>query len=137
MATSEFFLGTSFLADLGSKVHDLDSDTLKVFLTNTAPTNVFAAEVAASADYVEGGKDVSASYSGGVLTGTDVEWEVTEVEGSIGPFRYAGLYNDTAAGKNLICYWDYGDSETLHLDETFTVDFGANILSIAIQAPEA
>jgi len=43
--------------------------------------------------------------------------------GNIGPFRYAVLYNDTTASKNLIGYWDYGTSITLGAGDTFTVDF--------------
>jgi hypothetical protein len=40
-----------------------------------------------------------------------------------GPFRYAVLYNDTAASKGLIGWWDYGSSISLSAGDTFTVDF--------------
>jgi hypothetical protein len=55
--------------------------------------------------------------------------------GSVGPFRYAVLYDDTqtSPAKPLIAWWDYGSSITLADTETFTVDFdGTNgVLQLA------
>jgi hypothetical protein len=49
-----------------------------------------------------------------------------------GPFRYVVLYNDTAAAKNLIGYWDYGSSISLtQAGETFVTDFGSSIMTVA------
>ena len=50
---------------------------------------------------------------------------------SFGPFRYAVLYNDTGATKYLIGYYDYGSSISINDGETFTVDFGASVLTVA------
>lgn len=50
---------------------------------------------------------------------------VFTASGSMGPFRYAILYDDTLTGDPLIGYWDYGSSITLASGETFTVDFDA------------
>ena len=33
--------------------------------------------------------------------------------GAVGPFQYVIIYNDTAASKPLICYFDYGTAVTL------------------------
>jgi len=44
--------------------------------------------------------------------------------GSIGPFRYAILYNVTATNK-LIGYYDNAASITLADTDTFTTDFDA------------
>nr|NIV10979.1 hypothetical protein [Fodinibius sp.] len=39
------------------------------------------------------------------------------------------LYNDTHASDALIGWWDYGSAITLQDGETFTVDFGTEILT--------
>lgn len=129
-----------FTENLAEKVHDLDLDTLKVALTNSAPvaTNtVFAniTEISAGNGYTAGGADVqnATSRSGGTtsITGVDVVW--TASGGSIGAFRYVVLYNDTptSPADPLIGWWDYGSNVTLASGETFTVDFGSSIFTLA------
>ena len=51
--------------------------------------------------------------------------------GAVGPFRYVAIYNDTAANDELICWYDYGSAVTLASGDTFTLDFGTELLSIA------
>lgn len=117
-----------------TKAIDLDADTFKVMLTNTAPvaTNSLKAdltEISAGNGYTAGGTATTIAHSrtGGTskITGTDVVF--TAAGGSIGPFRYAVLYDDTPASplKPLVAWWDYGSSITLADTETFTVDFDA------------
>jgi len=132
-----------FANDLGDKVHDLvgTDDTLKVALTNTAPTVATDAtlsnitEITAQNGYSAGGSDTqnSGSESGGTLTVTGTDITFTASGGTIGPFRYAVLYNDTpiSPADPLIGYWDYGSSVTLSDGESFTVDFGASLFTIA------
>lgn len=121
----------SFVQDLAQKVHNLNGDTLKVMLTNTAPvaTNTVKSsitEIAAGNGYTAGGATatfVSGNDTAGVykliLSATSVQW--TAAGGSIGPFQYAVLYNATAVSGNLIGWWDYGTSLTLTNGNTFTV----------------
>lgn len=131
-----------FSENLAEKVHNLDSDTIKVLLTNSAPnaaTNTVKAditEISAGNGYTAGGEDTqnATSRSGGTttVTATDVVW--TASGGSIGAFRYVVAYNDTptSPADPLIEYWDYGSSITLAAGETFTVDFGASgLMTIA------
>jgi hypothetical protein len=136
-----------FSEDLAQKVHDLfgtagsGADTLKVLLSNTPPnTSTHAVradvtELGAGNGYSSGGAAATnvGTRSGGTVTvaGTDIVW--TASGGTIGPFRYAELYNDTptSPADPLIGYWDYGASITLQIGETFTVDFGASIFTIA------
>ena len=131
-----------FVEDLGNKVHDLHGtqDTLKVMLSNTTPNvathavRADAGEISAGFGYSAGGVDVEndGSESGGILTVTAVDKVITAAGGSIGPFRYAILYNDTptSPADPLIQYWDYGSSITLLDGESLTLDFGASLLTV-------
>jgi hypothetical protein len=133
----------AFVEHLAEKVHNLGADTLKVMLTNTTPiaTNTLKgdlAEIAAGSGYAAGGMvatiSSSAQTSGAYkLTLADVVF--TAAGGSVGPFRYAVLYNDTptSPADPLIGWYDYGSSITLADTETFTVDFDATngVLTVA------
>lgn len=141
MATFNKF--QDFVEQLGKGVHQLHAagHTLKVYLSNATPSasadaaKADLAEITAENGYPSGGTDIQNDYtetSGtGTLTGVDVVF--TASGGSFGPFRYAVLYNDTATSPAdaLIGWWDYGSSITVLTGETFTVDFGASILTIA------
>lgn len=114
-------------------VHDYDAHTFKVMLSNTAPNvsthtvRADATEISAGNGYTSGGTatTISTSTSSGTakVTATDVVF--TASGGSIGPFRYAIIYNDTptSPADPLIAYYDYGSSITLASGETFTTDF--------------
>jgi hypothetical protein len=122
----------SFVEAVHEKVHNLGSDTLKVLLTNTAPSlsNTVKADISGELStafgYTAGGATItvtSSSQSSGLYTliASDVTW--TASGGSIGPFRYAVIYNDTASSDQLIGYIDYGYSITVASGQTFTIDF--------------
>ena len=121
----------SFVEARNEKVHNLGSDTLKVLLTNTAPTAANSVkadltEIAAGNGYTAGGATVtvtSSAQSGGVykLVGSDVVF--TASGGQIAANRYAVLYNDTATNKELIGWWDNGSSAAINDGSTLTVDF--------------
>jgi hypothetical protein len=139
MATLSKF--NSFVEAVAEKVHNLGSDSLKVMLTNTAPvaTNTVKTditEISAGNGYTAGG--TAATISSSAQTSGTYKLVLADVVftasgGSIGPFRYIVLYNDTATNKELIAYADYGSSITLATGETFTTDFdGTNgVLTIA------
>lgn len=129
-----------FAEDLGKGVHQLHAagHTLKVYLTNNAPS---AADDAIKTDLAgiteENGyapadaqNDYSEAAGVGTLTCTDIVFTATA--GGFGPLRYVVLYNDTPAGPvdPLIGWWDYGSSILVAEGETFTVDFGASVLTI-------
>lgn len=131
-----------FVEDLAEKVHNLGSDTLKVALTNTAPTAATDDELADITQisngngYTTGG--TAASISSSAQTSGTYKLVLADVVftasgGSMGPFRYVVLYNDTATNDELIGYYDYGSSITLASGETFTVDFDGSggVLTLA------
>ena len=122
----------SFVEAIHEKKHNLGSDTLKVLLTNTAPSlsNTVKADISGELStangYTAGGATItvtSSAQSSGLYTliASDVTW--TASGGSIGPFRYSVIYNDTAANDELIGYIDYGYSVTVASGQTFTIDF--------------
>lgn len=121
-----------FVEDLVRGVHVFNSNTFKVMLTNVAPvaTNaVFAdlTEISAGNGYSAGG--TTSAITEGQTSGTEkvvaADVTFTASGGTIGPFRYAVLYNATASSplKPLVAWWDYGSSITLNSADTFTVDF--------------
>lgn len=136
-----------FVEDVAGGVHNLKTGTshvFKVLLTNTAPvaTNAVKAdltEISAGNGYTAGGA-TCAFTSGAQTSGTfklvladPATWTATG--GSIGPFRYAVLWNDTptSPADPLIGFWDYGSAVTLASGETFTVDLDATagVLTLA------
>lgn len=121
-----------FTYDVLAKKHDFTADTFKVALSNTAPSAANSTlsditQISGGNGYTTGGTatSMSLSTSSGTAkaTGTDVVF--TASGGTIGPVRYAVLYNDTAASDPLVGWWDYGSSVTLAASETLTVDFDA------------
>ena len=118
-----------FVADLATKVHNLNADALKIMLTNTAPlaTNTVKSnitEIAAGNGYVAGGgvaAFVSGNDTAGVYKLILSPVVFTATGGPIGPFEWAVLYNSTPAAGNLIGWWDYGTAVTLTSGNSFTV----------------
>ena len=129
-----------FVEDLGKGVHDLNTHTLKVYLTNATPAaaldavKVDLAEITNENGYTAP-VDIQNTYTGTAGTGTlaGVDVTVTASGGTVGPFRYAVVYNDdpTSPADPLVCWWDYGSSITLQAGESFKVDFSDSILTIA------
>ena len=133
-----------FVEDLGLGVHNLNTGTLNVYLSNAAPS---ASGDAVKADMAEitnqngytAPVDTQNTFaeSGGTatLTGTKV---VITATGTVGPFQYVVLYNDTPSSPadTLIGWWDYGSALTLANGETFSIKFNnsdttGTILTIA------
>lgn len=125
----------AFVEHLAEKVHNLGADTLKIYLTNTAPDAAadavkadLPAEISAGNGYSAGGPTAtisSSSQTAGTYKLVLDDVTITASGGSIGPFRYFVLYNDTptSPADPLIGWWDYGSSLTLADGESVTVDF--------------
>lgn len=118
-----------FTKDLIDGVHDFDAHTFKVMLTNVAPvaTNSVKAdltEISAGNGYSAGGATttITTSTSSGTAKATASDVTITASGGTIGPFRYAVYYNDTAANDPLIAWVDYGSSITLQNTELIVID---------------
>lgn len=133
MATANKFW--CFSEDLAEQKHNLQTDTLKVYLTNTTPsasgntTKASLAEISAGFGYTTGGAtatNVSSVQASGVyklVLNNPTTWFASG--GAIGPFRHAVLYNSTASGSPLIAWWSYPSGITLADGESFTVVLSA------------
>lgn len=124
-----------FVEDVAKKVHNLNADSLKVLLTNTAPvaTNAIKGdltEISAGNGYSAGGS--AATFVSGAQTSGTYKLVLNDVVftasgGSIATFRYAVLYNDTptSPADPLIGWWDYGTTVVITDGNSFTVDMSA------------
>ncbi|MCI5078742.1 hypothetical protein [Oricola sp.] len=137
-----------FVEHLAEGVHNLGADTLTVALSNTAPgsessnpatdgngvlanvTQVAYTYCSARAITISTSAQASGTYK---LTLADLT--LTASGGSVGPFRYIYIYNDTptSPADALIGYYDYGSAITLADGESLTIDFSAvnGVLQIA------
>lgn len=121
-----------FTKDLLEAKHAFGTHTFKVMLTDTAPVASNSVkgdlvELTAGNGYTAGGTatTITISTTGGVAKATATDIVFTSSGGTLGPFRYAVLYNDTqtSPAKPLVAWWDYGSSISLASTETLTVDF--------------
>ena len=132
-----------FVEDLVNGSHNLTASghVCKVYLSNTTPdaaadlVKTDLAEFAGGTGYTSGGTDVqnSVSETSGTASviGVDVVWTAGAADWNT--FRYVVLYNDTQTSPvdPLIAWWDYGTGLVLGNGETFTVDFGSSIFTLA------
>jgi len=127
-----------FVEDICEKKHNLGSDTLKVALSNAsnAPsasadvkladiTTVSVANLDSVTLTVSSSSQTSGTYK---LVLAD---KTMTASGAVGPFQYVIIYNDTAANDELICWYDYGSEVTLASGDTFKLDFGTELFSLA------
>lgn len=118
------------------------TDTWKVVIHTDAPvvatdsTLTDLTQIGGSNGYTTDGDNATfnSTRSGGTVTatGTDIVW--TASGGNLGASttgRYFTLYDDTSTANDLWCSWDYGATFTVASGETMTLDFGANIFTIA------
>ena len=127
-----------FVEDLAEKKHNLASDTLKVAFSNAsnAPsasahvkladiTTIAAPAVDTTTLTVSSSSQTSGTYK---LVVADLTMTASA---DVGPFQYVIIYNDTHLDKPLIAWYDYGSEVTLHANDTFKLDFGTELFSLA------
>jgi len=127
-----------FVEDICEKKHNLGSDTLKVALSNASNAPSASADVkladittvsVANLDSVT--LTVSSSSQTSGTYKLVVADKTMTANGAVGPFQYVIIYNDTAANDELICWYDYGSAVTLASGDTFKLDFGTELFSLA------
>ncbi len=127
-----------FVKDLAEKKHNLASDTLKVAFSNasnapSASADVKLADITTIVATNLG--DVTLTVSSSSQTSGTYKLVVADktltASGAVPAFRYVIIYNDTAANDELICFFDYGTEVTLASGDTFKLDFGDELFSLA------
>lgn len=120
----------------GDGTFDFDGHTWKAVLTNTAPVQATGAvladitQISAGNGYSTGGVTLSSVTWAETGAGTGI-WQFTCADfswtasgGTIGPFRYVVIYDDTptSPADPLFGYLDWGTGITLPDGGIFTVD---------------
>lgn len=135
MATFQKF--NSLVEAICEKKHDFSSDFLKVALCNAlnAPvatnavlldlTTVAITNLDQNTITVTSSSQTSGTYS---LVISDLT--MTATGGSVGPFRYVVIYNDTATNDELVAFFDYGSEITLAQNESIKLDAGTNLFTL-------
>ena len=134
MATFNKF--NSFAEALTESIN-LGTDQFVIALTNTAPTSANSVLTAITQiSYTNlSSRNVtttSSSQTSGTYTLVLADLVLT-ASGSVGPFRYVVLYDDTptSPADPLVGWWDYGSSITMANAETFTVDFTGAAITLS------
>ena len=127
-----------FVEDLAEGKHNLASDTLKVALSSSsnapsASLDVKLADITTIASPAVDSVTLTVSSSSQTagtykLVLNDLTMTAT---GDVGPFQYVIIYNDDATNDELIAWYDYGSEVTLASGDTFTLDFGTELFSLA------
>ena len=135
----------TFTEHLTGKVHDLFGsggtiDAVKVYLSNAAPsasTHALKADVAEITNQNGYTAPVSVTpvgtRSGGTYTLQGTSLTITASGGTVGPFQYVILYNDTptSPADPLVAWWDRGAALTLQNGESFSVRFNDAAVGVA------
>ena len=126
-----------FVEDLAEKKHNLASDTLKVAFSNasnvpSASADVKLADITTIVATNLG--NVTLTVSSSSQTAGSYKLVVDDLtmtaSGSVGPFQYVIIYNDTATNKELIGWYDYTSEVTLASGDTFKLDFGTELFAL-------
>ena len=137
MATLTYVKFQPFVEAIAEKKHNLATDQLVVALTNSAPSaaNSVLADITQISYTNCSTRNItttSSSQTAGTYSLVLVDLTLTAT-GTVGPFRYIVIYNDTATNDDLIGYYDIGSNITLSSGETYLLDFSEaqTLLTIA------
>jgi hypothetical protein len=120
----------NFVQNLGTKQINLSTDQLKVALTAAANAPVATNSNLADLTEISYTNLSSRNVSTTSFTNTSgtsklvcADLTLTASGGSVGPFRYVVLYDDTSTNKNLIAWYDIGSDTTIPDGGQLVIDF--------------
>lgn len=152
MAAGDVVFFDQFLVDVQEKMHDLETDTIKLGLVTSAvtpsattadgrwgaggTTNFSSNQVTPGGNYATGGPAIAnnaVTLTGGaaVFDGDDIS--ITQNASNPTNARWGIIYNDTDAGKRAIGYVDLGTDINLSTGN-FSVTWNASGISSLNQA---
>lgn len=121
----------SFPKALGDKIHNLGTDQLVVALSNTAP-NLAHTQLSdltqISYTNCSSRNITTTSFNQSSGTAKLILADLTlTASGTVGPFEWVWIYNDTATNDELIGYYAFPTGAvTLASGETLVIDFDAS-----------
>lgn len=128
-------------AENSEKVANIGSDTFILALSNTAPASESTPPTGDGDGVLANITQISytncssrtlttasSAQASGTLKLDFNDITLTASGGTVGPFRYVYIYDDTptSPADPLVGYYDYGSSITLASSETLAITFGAN-----------
>lgn len=119
----------SFVAALGSELHNLGSDTLQIALCNAdnAPVNsntVLADLVQIAYTNLSTQVITTTSWSQALGLAKLILADLTlTASGAVATFRYVVIFNQSAPNDELICWFDKGVDVSMVDTDTFLCDF--------------
>ena len=147
MATATFTKINDWVRNALNGTVDVDADTFRIALSNTAPASEASNPTAdgngvlanvTQISYTNYTDDLtvdrqlqgitSTSPSGVYMFDSTVNFTITASGGAIAAFRYIYVYDDTSTAPvdPLVGVWDYGSSLTLNSGDSAPVTFDAN-----------
>ena len=138
MATSIYNKFYTLVEDMAEAKHNFQSDTLKVALSNAsnAPSASLDKKLTdiTTIDTTNLDSTILSVTSSGQTNGVYklvLADKLLTATADVPAFRYVIIYNDTAANDELIAWYDYGSEVTLASGDTFKLDFGTELFSLA------
>lgn len=116
--TDQFVVALTAAANAPVAGNSILSDLTQVAYTNLSTRNITTS---------------SSTHSSGTYSLVFTDLVLTASGGAVATFRYADVYDDTPSSPAdpLVCWFDYGSNVTLADGETFTLDWGSSLFTLA------
>ena len=116
--TDQFVVALTAAANAPVATNSVLADLTQISYTNLSSRNITTS---------------SSSQTSGTYSLVFADLVLTASGGSVATFRYVVIYDDTPSSPAdpLVLFYDYGSNVTLLDTETFTLDFGSSLYTLA------
>lgn len=117
-ATDQFVVALTAAANAPVATNSVLADLTQISYTNLSSRNITTS---------------SSSQTSGTYSLVFADLVLTASGGAVATFRYVVIYDDTptSPADPLVLFYDYGSNVTLADTETFTLDFGSSVYTLA------